>query len=103
MIRCDSFSELPGIHLEVGTSWRTVRIAMLIKFNKEEGKEGEGKEKRRKVPPVESTRETRVDSSQTESTESRRLNRLEHKLGIPSYLEVATWSGTSAPFERAPK
>ena len=31
----DSFSELPGIHLEVGTSWITwtVRIAMLKKFN----------------------------------------------------------------------
>jgi hypothetical protein len=27
VIGCDSFSELPGIHLEVGTCW-TVRIAM---------------------------------------------------------------------------
>jgi hypothetical protein len=26
--RCGAFSELPGFHLEVGTSW-TVRIAML--------------------------------------------------------------------------
>jgi hypothetical protein len=33
MTRCDSFSELPGFLLDVGTSW-TVRIAMLMKTSK---------------------------------------------------------------------
>jgi hypothetical protein len=35
--RCDSFSELPGFLLEVGTSW-TVRSALLIKRRKRKEK-----------------------------------------------------------------